>query len=384
MNKLCIKLPPLAPDYSGVCSALYEFEGMSIIHDASGCTGNYTGYDEPRWYENQRLVFCSGLREIDAILGNDEKLVNKVKKAAEDLKPKFIAVLGSPVPMIIGSDLIGIAKEIENETKIPTIGFNTKGLQYYDRGIQKAYMEIAKRFLKEKKETINKSVNLLGATPLDFSINANVQDLKQFFISNGYSINACWSMGCSFEEIKNTTKAEINVVVSVSGLELARYLKKKFDMPYIVGLPVGETGEMKLLNLLKGNQPMKFFNMHTNKQKVLIIGEQVLSNSLRELLQQEYNQETIDVATFFMLDKEIAQKNDIFIENEMHLIKLLGQQKYTTIIGDPLIKGLLSNDNVKYIELPHVAVSSKICFNKNSEVISNKVYRLFKEEEEII
>ena len=54
MRKLCIKLPPFAPDYSGVCSALYELGGMSVIHDASGCTGNYTGFDEPRWYDNQK------------------------------------------------------------------------------------------------------------------------------------------------------------------------------------------------------------------------------------------------------------------------------------------------------------------------------------------
>lgn len=148
MRKLCIKLPPFAPDYSGVCSALYELGGMSVIHDASGCTGNYTGFDEPRWYDNQKLVFCSGLRELDAVLGDDEKLINKVRMAAEDLKPEFITVLGSPVPMIIGSDFTGIAKEIENMTKVPSLGFDTTGLNYYDIGISQAYLELAKRFVK--------------------------------------------------------------------------------------------------------------------------------------------------------------------------------------------------------------------------------------------
>ena len=148
MRKLCIKLPPMAPDYSGVCSALYELGGMSVIHDASGCTGNYTGFDEPRWYDNQRLVFCSGLRELDAVLGDDQKLINKVIMAAEDLKPEFITVLGSPVPMIIGSDFTGIATEIENMTNIPSLGFDTTGLNYYDIGVSKAYLQLAKRFVK--------------------------------------------------------------------------------------------------------------------------------------------------------------------------------------------------------------------------------------------
>ena len=57
------------------------------MHDASGCTGNYTGYDEARWYGSKSAVFCSGLRSIDAILGNDDKLIKKMKAAAKDIDP---------------------------------------------------------------------------------------------------------------------------------------------------------------------------------------------------------------------------------------------------------------------------------------------------------
>ena len=112
MSKLCISLPPFAPDYSGAASALFELGGMIIIHDASGCTGNYTSFDEPRWFGSSSAVYCSGLRHMDAILGNDEKLIKETADAAGSIKPKFIAVLGSPVPTVIGTDLKGVAKEI--------------------------------------------------------------------------------------------------------------------------------------------------------------------------------------------------------------------------------------------------------------------------------
>ena len=69
MKQLSLNLPPFAPDYSGVCSALFELGGMIVIHDACGCTGNYTGFDEPRWYGSSSGVYCSALRQIDAILG---------------------------------------------------------------------------------------------------------------------------------------------------------------------------------------------------------------------------------------------------------------------------------------------------------------------------
>ncbi|MBO6100314.1 MAG: oxidoreductase, partial [Spirochaetaceae bacterium] len=111
MSKLCVNLPPFAPDYSGVASVLFELGGMVVIHDASGCTGNYLGYDEPRWLGSKALVFCSGLRHMDAILGNDNLLIDRIIAAVNDTHPKFVALLGSPVPMVIGTDYEGIATE---------------------------------------------------------------------------------------------------------------------------------------------------------------------------------------------------------------------------------------------------------------------------------
>lgn len=47
MSSLSKILPAYTPDLGGVCSALFELGGMLIIHDAAGCTENYTTYDEP-------------------------------------------------------------------------------------------------------------------------------------------------------------------------------------------------------------------------------------------------------------------------------------------------------------------------------------------------
>ena len=47
---------PLAPDYSGAASALFDLGGIVVMHDASGCTGNFTGYDEPRWMGSRSAV----------------------------------------------------------------------------------------------------------------------------------------------------------------------------------------------------------------------------------------------------------------------------------------------------------------------------------------
>ena len=58
-----------AADVSGVCSALYEMGGMTVMHDASGCNSTYHTHDEPRWYDSESLVFISGLSEMSIARG---------------------------------------------------------------------------------------------------------------------------------------------------------------------------------------------------------------------------------------------------------------------------------------------------------------------------
>ena len=67
-------IPIYTADVSGVCSALYELGGMTVMHDPSGCNSTYNTHDEIRWYEEDSLIFISGLTEIDAIMGNERSL----------------------------------------------------------------------------------------------------------------------------------------------------------------------------------------------------------------------------------------------------------------------------------------------------------------------
>ena len=97
-------LTPFAPDQSGAVSVLYELGGMLVICDSGGCTGNVCGFDEPRWFETRSAVFSAGLRDMDAILGRDDRLVAKLADAAEKLDVTFAAVIGTPVPAVIGTD----------------------------------------------------------------------------------------------------------------------------------------------------------------------------------------------------------------------------------------------------------------------------------------
>ena len=90
-------LTPFAPDQSGAVSVLYELGGIVVICDAGGCTGNICGFDEPRWHTHRSAIFSAGLRDMDAILGRDDKLVAELLDAAEKIDARFAAIIGTPV-----------------------------------------------------------------------------------------------------------------------------------------------------------------------------------------------------------------------------------------------------------------------------------------------
>ena len=92
MKQTAAIISTYAADISGICSAMYELGGMTVMHDASGCNSTYNTHDEPRWYDMDSLVFISGLSEMDAMMGDDDKLIHDIVTAAEELQPRTTQV----------------------------------------------------------------------------------------------------------------------------------------------------------------------------------------------------------------------------------------------------------------------------------------------------
>ena len=104
MKGLYRYLSPFSPDQSGAVAVLYELGGIIVILDAGGCAGNICGFDEPRWGHKQSAVYSAGIRDLDAILGRDERTIDKVGGAVEAVgNANFIALIGTPVPAVVGT-----------------------------------------------------------------------------------------------------------------------------------------------------------------------------------------------------------------------------------------------------------------------------------------
>ncbi len=365
MKQIASRISIYSADTFGVCSALYELGGLCVMHDASGCNSTYNTHDEPRWYDFDSMVYISGISEMEAIMGDDQKFIDDIIYTAKELNPKFIALAGTPIPTMIGTDFKAIANIIEKETNIPTFGFDTTGMHSYISGAYKSFEALAKRFLKrnDNESRAEKSrVNILGATPLDFSINKSVESIVDLLKENDFEVISTWAMGSSLDDIKNAGNADVNLVISYSGLGAAKYMYEKFNIPYVVGTPFGKDFAKKIVKDLKEvvitkENKISYINRKIDKNpEITVIGESIMSESLAYAISTEKNK-TVNVISTLETDKNLLLEGDKLKTYEDDIEEALKNSK--TIIADPLYRPICPLDS-NFISLPHEGFSGRI------------------------
>ncbi|MDR1021516.1 MAG: hypothetical protein LBL73_12205 [Synergistaceae bacterium] len=365
MARLSIWLAPFSPDYSGAASVFFDLNAVSAMHDASGCTGNYTGFDEPRWYGSSSAIYCSGLREIDLIMGDDEKLVSKMLMAGADLKPDIFALIGSPAPMVAGCDLNGIARELEARSGVVSLGIDTTGTEYYDRGVFLAVRALLERFA-EKGETRPGTVNIVGVNPMDFGQSENFADLKSLLSENGLEIISTLSMDYGLSALRDAPKAQVNLAVSRAGFLIARYMEERYGQPWLASLPIGRKCAASYIGLLRqimaDGKPraIKGESASGGGTRWLIVGEQVQSDCIRNALGAEYGETDVTVGAIFGLEAGLAAPGDTDLPDERAIKGAINSDRYDAVIADPFLYPLLDDPGKRFLHHTQYAVSSKL------------------------
>jgi hypothetical protein len=366
MSHILFDLPPLSPDYSGVASVFHDLGALTILHDASGCTGTYTGYDEPRWFGSSSPTFCSLLREMDAIMGDDDNLLEKIKVAAREIRPPCVTVVGSPVPMVIGFDFKGFASLVERETGIPAFGFSADGLHYYDQGQRDAYLAIASRLLETSPRKIKRAVNILGASALDGFDGPALDALEDMLVAGGFTRLAVWGERSSWEELKESAAAELNWVVSAAALPLARFFEEYFGTPFVAGLPVGREERDRIFSALNaccgaGKPDRPFPAVPDKEPETMIIGEALFCSSFRTCLEAEGASGPVSIGSFFTQGRDFLRPGDHLFANEDDARAALSNPCLKRVFADPLVAALIpEGSRIRFTPLPHRAISGRL------------------------
>ena len=349
-------LTPFAPDQSGAASVFYELGGILVICDAGGCTGNVCGFDEPRWFGERSAIFSAGLRDMDAILGRDDRLVAKLTDAAEKIDANFAAVIGTPVPAVIATDYRALQRMCEKKTNLPILTVDTNGMELYDVGEEKAWLTLFKTFAgkdvasqKEASEEDDSSkkmkIGVLGLTPHDVS-DLNVEE-KFRKSENENTHYICYGMRAGIDKVKTAGSAGKNLVVAPAALETAKYLEKEFGTPYEVGYPFVD-------ELIP--------ELGYERKKILIIHQQVIANAIRQEIRTRSDEQNteVTVASWFMMKSELSEEGDLSLKEEMDYCKLVQNGNYDIVFADENMRGLVPGFKGTFVNVRHFAVSGKL------------------------
>ena len=349
-------LTPFAPDQSGAASVFYELGGILVICDAGGCTGNVCGFDEPRWFGERSAIFSAGLRDMDAILGRDDRLVAKLTDAAEKIDANFAAVIGTPVPAVIATDYRALQRMCEKKTNLPILTVDTNGMELYDVGEEKAWLTLFKTFAgkdvasqKEVSEEDDSSkkmkIGVLGLTPHDVSDLKIEEKFRKSENENTHYI--CYGMRAGIDKVKTAGSADKNLVVAPAALETAKYLEKEFGTPYEVGYPFVD----ELIPELD----------YAGK-KILIVHQQVIANAIRQEIRTRSNEQNteVTVASWFMMKSELSEEEDLLLKEEMDYCKLVQNGNYDIVFADENMRGLVPGFKGTFVNVRHFAVSGKL------------------------
>ncbi len=390
MQGLYKYLPPFSSDIAGVCSALFGLGGIVVIHEPACCTCSYTMFDEPRYYGSSSALYSSELREIHLATGDDETILRRIEAAVYQMDCRFIAIVGSPIPMFAGTDYHALARIAEKRTGIPSFAVDAGGFDWYDIGASKAFIAIAKHFLTAPYPLPEKepAVNIIGSTPLDGMATNNRDGLRAIIEESDYQILSFWTEGSSIEEIAQSAKASVNIVVSSSGIQTAEYLKDTFGTPYILGLPIGQLSSMLFLKKLKTEMiypevgPACAIN-HTNPEdqtSVLIIGDQVISNSIRDCLRMDFGIRNVTVASFFSMGNSNLEVQDQQMHDEDSLLELLDKCRFDVIMGDKVFSKIVNPSiGIRFVSIPQIAVSGFSPFEEIPDLSGNNGFSYFNE-----
>lgn len=380
-------VPPITSDYSGACSVLYGENILKILISPNGCK-TPVAYDEIRNIDYS-LQYCTSLNELEIVTGEIKGLKESIKEIInQDQKIEFIAIISTVVPQIIGMDLESIVENIEETLDIPCVFINTNSFENYYSGISLTLKSLANKFMLENKK-IKSTVNIIGYSPLTFGKIEKLEELFSLIKSLDLNILTVFSDNLSLEKIKNSTSAELNLVLSYEGLALAKYMEKEFSIPYVIINVVSKYGIENTENILK-----RFFYKIDNSfeklekrdklddRKVMIIASPFMAINIAASLRKDFSLANILALSLIKESRKFKKIEYLkflnIVNTEEDLKEKIKEYKPDILISDPVYKNLI-NDGLTFIPLLHYGYSTRLYLELDYEYCGKKAYDYFKQ-----
>ncbi|MDR3222318.1 MAG: nitrogenase [Methanobrevibacter sp.] len=349
-----IENPRFSCALGGALNTITAIDGfVPIIHGGPGCGvqvfygQNFTsGFRGSGWIGGV-AVPSSNTYEEEIVFGGESRLKEQIEKTFEIIDGDRYIVITACTSELIGDDIKGVLREVQQNNKnsiiyAETAGF--KGSSY--KGYEILLDAIIEQVL-EVKEKNPKLVNLIGIIPSqDVFWKGNLDEIEKILNDIGLEVNTL----VNGKNLEDLSSASLNIVLSPwLGIEAAKKLEDKYDIPYIVNpLPIGTQQSNEFIKRIG-----EFFKIDVN--------EYIAKKEVKTY-------KSIESVADFIVDMDVQPKfatitdSNYAIAINKFLVKELGWIPSTVLIIDDVPedrKDFIKNElNFKDLPSPEVVFES--------------------------
>ena len=387
IERKCTYLPPIAADLNGISSMLQQWNfTYNFLVTAGGCSGSIIRTDG---IEKKYFLRKSRLNDIEVSLGCEEFLINGIKEDYLESEKNLCCIMGSGVPKFIGVDYEEMVENLKSY-EIESIYLESDGFKTAPVAIAKALLKLGKTFLNKKTYVKSNKINLLGYSDLAIGSISKLDECIEYIKKSGYTFEL-W--GATL--LENQSIASLNWVVSTEGLPLAIWMKENFNIPYVTGIPIGIEDMNKWKNqinrIVEDNDEniKKISGNKTNDENdfnILIIGEPVLSYSIKKYIFYELGFKNIFVGAYTpernlrKFYKSYWLKDGLICFDDINLLKekILA---VNVVIADPLYKEFINKiyKDAIFISVPYPMISGKNYIHIDYSILGEKGAKYIKD-----
>ena len=245
-----VRFLPTPSDRMGIIWSLLAVQGAIVLEYGPAGTTHYSmGLYGGLGLRFQNRLFTTHMSEDDVVMGDVTRLEEALVELDKNYAPKVIFVVASSVTAVIGTDIKGVCRYMQNEVKAKLVAFEQGGFRGdYSVGLAETY-KLLVRNLPQKGVAQEKGVyNIIGASAWRYRMASDIWEVQSLLSEAlGLSCNACLCCDTSVEELQAMGKAQVNIVLGNEGLAAAQYLEEKFGTPYVYAAPYGYSGTVRFL-----------------------------------------------------------------------------------------------------------------------------------------
>lgn len=202
--------------------------------------------------EDRCKIYSIHIDEEENVCSIFKKLKDAIINLDNDIKPKYIFIVESSQPSIIGENILGLCKDLKGVVSCKLLPINMSNLNYdYNIGREFALEFLAKKIVKYNEKDMNK-YNIIGFSVDKYNYLADIKELqrmmKELF---NKEVNTMFTINASIEEIENASKSSLNIVVRKDALKAAKYMEEEYGIPYIYVNLYGFKNAIKFIESIK-------------------------------------------------------------------------------------------------------------------------------------